>query len=102
MISINLMQLSKRGTLVETASHRLPSNRGRERDSLWRFLPVLLSLDKLVISPVNKFCLILCKILNRDWLTMFGFGSYHNERRCSICMIGLFVCVAFIWMEWDF
>ena len=63
---------------------------------------MLLSLDEHVILPVNKFCLMLCKILNRDWLTMFGFGSYHYERRCFICMIGLFVCVAFIWMEWDF
>ena len=102
VISINLMQLSKRDTLVETASPRLPSNRSRERDSLWRFLSVLLSLDEHVILPVNKFCLMLCKILNRDLLNMFGFGSYHYERRCFIFMIGLFVCVAFIWMEWDF
>ena len=102
VISINLMQLSKRDTLVETASPRLPSNRSRERDSLWRFLSVLLSLDEHVILPVNKFCLMLCKILNRDLLNMFGFGSYHYERRCFICMIGLFVCVVFIWMEWDF
>ena len=76
-------------------------SQSRTRQSVEIFTSVL-SLDEHVILPVNRFYLMLCKILSPYLLNMFGFGSYHYEDRCFICMIGLFVCVAFIWMEWDF
>ena len=75
VISINLMQLSKRGTFVETAYPRLPSNR-RTRQSVELFTSVA---DERTHDSVCKFCLMLCKILNRDLLNVFGFGSHHRN-----------------------
>ena len=75
VISINLMQLSKRGTFVETAYPRLPSNR-RTRQSVELFTSVA---DERTHDSVGKFCLMLCKILNRDLLNVFGFGSHHRN-----------------------
>ena len=74
VISINLMQLSKRGTFVETAYPRLPSNR-RARQSVELFTSVA---DEQTHDSLSKFCVMLCKILNRD-LNMFGFGSHHRN-----------------------
>ena len=75
VISINLMQLSKRGTFVETAYPRLPSSR-RTRQSVELFTSVA---DERTHDSVGKFCLMLCKILNRDLLNVFGFGSHHRN-----------------------
>ena len=75
VISINLMQLSKRGTFVETAYPRLPSNR-RTRQSVELFTSVA---DERTHDSACKFCLMLCKILNGDLLNVFGFGSHHRN-----------------------